>query len=35
VIVKNNFFNVGVGFAYDDALRSQGISVPAQLYMRT
>lgn len=35
VIVKNNFFNVGNDFIYDDALRSQGISVPAQLFMRT
>ena len=35
VIVKNNFFNVGSGFIYDDTLRSQGISVPAQLFMRT
>ena len=35
VIVKNNFFNVGSGYIYDDALRSQGISVPAQLFMRT
>jgi peptide/nickel transport system substrate-binding protein len=34
VVVKNNFFNVGSGFAYDDALRSQGISVPAQLFIR-
>ena len=34
VVVKNNFFNVGSGFAYDDALRSQGICVPAQLFMR-
>ena len=34
VVVKNNFFNVGEGFAYDDALRSQGICIPVQLFIR-
>jgi peptide/nickel transport system substrate-binding protein len=35
VVVKNNLFNVGSGYIYDDALRSQGICVPAQLFFRT
>ena len=35
VIVKNNFGNVGSDFIYDDTLRSQGLVVPAQFFMRT
>jgi peptide/nickel transport system substrate-binding protein len=35
VVVKNNFFNVLGGIIYDDALRSQGLIMPAQLFMRT
>lgn len=34
VVVKNNFFNVNAGFIYDDALRSQGLVMPAQFFMR-
>jgi hypothetical protein len=34
VVVKNNFFNVNAGFIYDDALRSQGLIMPAQFFMR-
>ncbi len=35
VVVKNNFFNINPGFIYDDALRSQGLVMPAQLFIRT
>jgi peptide/nickel transport system substrate-binding protein len=34
VVVKNNFFNVNDGFIYDDALRSQGLIMPAQFFIR-
>ena len=35
VVVKNNFGNVNDGFIYDDALRSQGLIMPAQLFIRS
>ena len=34
VVVKNNFFNIDAGFIYDDPLRSQGLIMPAQLFIR-
>ncbi len=35
VVVKNNFFNINPGFIYDDVLRSQGLTMPAQYFMRS
>jgi peptide/nickel transport system substrate-binding protein len=35
MVVKNNFFNVSGGFIWDDTLRSPGLIMPAQLFMRS